>query len=170
MSIVRRANVLIQEYQDRNNVVTLKINALKSKIRELENSTAVQYEEWSDVLSGLDRLCNPDRVDGNGMRIGIGGTAPYVRLKNTIMNIRKTAPDPSKKIESKADQLQQLVDEAKFNDERAVAATRVVMQMFADKKIPFRNAHQIIKLFRNTPPGTDARQQAEQLLDNTKYI
>ena len=170
MSILRRAKALIQEHQERHNAIQPKINALKAKIRELETSTAVPYEEYSAVLTELNRRNDPDRIDGNGLRIGIGGTTPYVRLINTLKQIPKTAPNHSKHIENNINQLQRLADEALFNDERAVEVTRLIILMVRNKRIPTFNAQQIIKLFRYNPPGTVERKQAEQLLAATKYI
>lgn len=172
-NIFTRAENLKRQYYEQIERNQPKISALKAKIREIESQAKVDGDELYEVLQRLKKLSNPDRIDGNGMRVGYHGTAQYVRTFNDLKELPATPRTKQKAKPSGIDQslaeIDSLIESAFFTDERAQDVVRIIKRKLADKTISLLDAKSILDLFLFEEPGSEGRLSGESRLEACQY-
>ena len=166
-----RVEALLQKYYQEQALVQPKISALEAKIRELKNGVRADGNEHREIMTQLKELSNPNQFDGNGVRIN---PAPYLKLIRQIESLPVTAPTPTGANKaSKQNQvlgaLQEIIDGALFEDERAREVTHQVKTMVENKRLSVMEATIILNLFLYEPVGSNGRATGEARFASVQY-
>ncbi len=170
MSLVieKRVEAMLDKYYREKELIQPKISALEAKVRELKNGVRVNGDEHKELMQELKHLSNPDKFDGNGMRVNV---VPFIKMMNQIQSlpVTKATPMGSSKYRRDLSALDETINGAIYEDERSLSAIHQVKSMVENKKMTMNEAKIILSLFLYEPPRSNGRDMGESRLASAQY-